>query len=75
MSEPDPYWYAREHDGSGWSVRGPDGFEIKVLAGMDKNVAYVIAKLLSGKYDDADALLHDFAAMMRRLNETRSLDH
>lgn len=56
----DPYWYAREHDGSGWSVRGPDGFVIKKPDGpLDKNVAYIIAKMLSGKFADALDLLRD----------------
>lgn len=57
----DPYWYAREHDGSGWSVRGPDGFALKMPPDrpLDKNIAFVIAKLLSGKITDADMLLHD----------------
>ena len=56
----DPYWYAREHDGSGWSVRGPNGFcIIKIDGPMDKNVAYIIAKLLSDKPADALSLLRD----------------
>lgn len=56
----DPYWYAREHDGSGWSVRGPGDFCIKKADGpMDKNVAYIIAKLLSDQPADALALLRD----------------
>jgi hypothetical protein len=55
----DPYYYCREYDGSGWSVRGPDGFVLKMRATnpMDKNIAYCIAKLLSGKLTDADDLL------------------
>jgi hypothetical protein len=32
---------------------------------MDKNVAYIIAKLLSGKYAEADEMLRDFAKMMK----------
>ena len=55
--ELDPYYYCREHDGSGWSVRGPDGFCIKRADGLDKNDAYVIAKILSGKPQDALELL------------------
>lgn len=58
--QPDAYWYAREHDGSGWSVQGPDGFCIKKTDGpLDKNVAYIIAKLLSDKPADALSLLRD----------------
>jgi len=61
MSEKlDPYYYAREHDGSGWSVRGPNGFVIKLIEGaLDKNIAYIIAKLLSGELTDALAMLRD----------------
>ena len=58
--ELDPYYYCREHDGSGWSVRGPNGFCIKKADGpLDKNVAYIIAKLLSDQPADALALLRD----------------
>jgi hypothetical protein len=61
MSEKlDPYYYAREHDGSGWSVRGPNGFVIKLTEGaLDKSIAYIIAKLLSGELADALAMLRD----------------
>ncbi len=61
MSEElDPYWYAREHDGSGWSVRGPNGFCIKLTErALDKNVSYIIAKLLSDKPADALSMLRD----------------
>jgi hypothetical protein len=54
----DPYYYCREQDGSGWSVRGPNGFCVKKVQGaMDKNVAYIIAKLLSDQPADALSLL------------------
>ena len=54
----DPYYYARDHDrGPGaWCVRGPKGFRIEV---EDKNVAYIIAKLLSGDLAAAKRLLND----------------
>lgn len=56
----DLYYYAREHDGSGWSVRGPNGFCLKKADGpMDKNVAYVIAKLLSDDPGPALELLRN----------------
>jgi hypothetical protein len=59
-TESDPYYYAREHDGAGWSVRGPDGFCLKKTDGpLDKNVAFVIAKLLSDQPPAALALLRD----------------
>jgi hypothetical protein len=57
----DPYYYAREHDGSGWSVRGPNGFALKMPPDqpLDKNIAFIIAKLLSGKLGPAESLLRD----------------
>jgi hypothetical protein len=76
MAELDPYYYAREHDGSGWSVRGPEGFVFKKTDGpLDKSVAYIIAKLLSDKFNDAFAMLRDLPAPRsdegyRRIGET-----
>jgi hypothetical protein len=54
----DAYYYARDHEaGPGaWCVRGPDGFKMTV-PGLDKSAAYVIAKVLSGEYGDAAAML------------------
>jgi hypothetical protein len=71
MSEKlDPYYYAREHDGSGWSVRGPNGFCIQKVDGpMDKNVAYIIAKLLSDKPADALSLLRDINSPREEADE------
>lgn len=63
---PDPYYYSRDHDkGPGmWCVRGPDGFEMTV-PGLDKSVAYIIGKLLSGKLEEADQMLHDLVDLAR----------
>jgi hypothetical protein len=63
----DPYYYCREHDGSGWSVRGPDGFVIKTSTDkpLDKSVAYIIAKLLSGDLVSALFMLTDYAMLLR----------
>lgn len=54
----DPYYYARDHDaGPGaWCVRGPKGFEVSV---GDKNIAYIVGKLLSGKTDEAVSMAKD----------------
>lgn len=62
----DPYYYAREHDGSGWSVRGPDNFCLKLSVEhpLDKSVAYVIAKILSGDLVSALAMLADYAMLL-----------
>lgn len=73
----DPYYYCREHDGSGWSVRGPNGFCLKKTNGpLDKSVAYCIAKLLPDQFDDAPAMLRDLPVPdpdggYRRVGETR----
>ena len=71
MSEKlDPYYYAREHDGSGWSVRGPNGFCIQKVDGpMDKNVAYIVAKLLSDKPADALSLIRDINSPREEADE------
>jgi len=56
----DPYYFRREHDGSGWSVCGPGGFILKKTDGpLDKNIAYIIAKLPSNQLSDALASLRD----------------
>lgn len=54
----DDYYYARDHDlGPGaWCVRGPNGFHM-TIQNLDKGVAYVIGKMLSGKYSDAKKML------------------
>ena len=67
MTESDPYYYARDHErGPGaWCVRGPGGFQIAVA---DKNIAYIIGKLLSGKLADAKRLLDDIANLQRESN-------
>jgi hypothetical protein len=55
-SAADPYYYSR---GEGaWAVRGPNGFHLEP-PGLDKSVAYVIAKLLSGQLGEALAMLRD----------------
>jgi len=53
----DPYYYARNHEGGpgSWCVRGPLGFEMQVT-NLDKNIAYIIRKLLSEKLEVAGAL-------------------
>jgi len=64
----DPYYYARDHDaGPGaWCVCGPNGFQFTV-PGLDKCVAYVIGKVLSGKYTDAQFMLTTLTALERHL--------
>jgi hypothetical protein len=54
----DKYYYARKHsDGPGaWCVLGPNGFEMSV-PGLDKSVAYVISRVLSGEFGDAIEML------------------
>lgn len=54
----DRYYFARDHAaGPGaWCVRGPGGYFCSV---GDKNVAYAIAKLLSGKLDEAASMAVD----------------
>lgn len=61
----DAYWYAREHDGSGWSVRGPDNFCLKLSVEhpLDKSEAYIIAKILSGDLTSALVMLTDYAKL------------
>jgi hypothetical protein len=58
----DPYYYARDHDrGPGaWCIRGPNGFQIDA---PDKSVAYIIGKLLSGRYADAKSLLDSITSV------------
>jgi hypothetical protein len=69
MTDPlDPYFYAR-HDGR-WVVCGPApdrniyGEVVLDVPALDKSVAYIIAKLLSGQFRDADRMLHDRVALM-----------
>jgi hypothetical protein len=54
----DPYFYARHHDsGPGaWCVRGPNDFEMRVPK-LDKSIAYIIGKLLSGRWVEAKQML------------------
>lgn len=61
------YYYCREHDGSGWSVRGPDGFELKMPPSqpLDKSVAYIISRLLNGNYHDASLMLVGLLSLKR----------
>lgn len=58
MEELDPYYYARDHEqGPGsWCVRGPNKFEFTIPK-LDKGIAYIIGKLLSGKWEDAKSML------------------
>jgi hypothetical protein len=58
----DPYTYARHHaSGPGaWCVIGPDDFEM-VVPKLDKNVAYAIGKLLSGRVEDAKRMIDPLA--------------
>lgn len=57
----DPFCYAKARDG-GWCVRGPKNLEIAV---GDKNAAYMLGKLLSGKTEDAAKMAADFVGYMR----------
>jgi hypothetical protein len=59
----DPYYYARDHERGGWCVRGPDGFDLTVPGGLDKNDAYIIGKVLSGRYAEAADLARAMAGM------------
>lgn len=63
MSELDEYYYARDHAaGTGqWCVRGP-GLDMSV---PDKNLAYAIGKLLSGKIEDADSMAKDYVKYLK----------
>jgi len=56
--ELDPYYYARDHDrGPGaWCVRGPRQFYMAV-DNLTKGEAYIIAKILSGKHEEAAEML------------------
>lgn len=60
MPNLDPYHYARDHAaGPGaWCVYGPNGFKM-TTPNLDKSVAYIIGKLLSGQYEDAARMLND----------------
>lgn len=64
----DAYYYARDHEnGAGaWCVRGPDGFEMKVPS-IDKCQAYVIGKVLSGRYGDAIEMLRTLQELEKAL--------
>lgn len=69
----DPFFYARDHAaGPGmWCVRGPNKFEMPM---PDKNIAYMVGKLLSGKTDDAAIMARDIAnlARLREIKVSRS---
>lgn len=54
----DAYHYARDHDaGPGaWCVYGPSGFKM-TKPRLQKSEAYVIGKVLSGRYGDAIRML------------------
>jgi hypothetical protein len=69
----DAYYYARNHDaGPGqWCVRGPNGFQM-YLPDLDKNVAYIIGKLLSGNWNDARRMLDDLAGAKSSIATTLS---
>ena len=56
MDEPDSHYYAKDYATGAWCVRGDDGLYLSV-SNMDKNIAYIIGKLLSGKLEDAKSLL------------------
>ena len=64
----DDYYYARKHDdGPGaWCVRGPNGFEM-TIPGLDKSVAYVIGKVLSGQFTDAREMLQSLERILKTL--------
>ena len=53
MGAHDEFYYSRDHDGGpgAWCVRGPNGFMIRV---DDKNCAYILGKILSNRYSEAD---------------------
>lgn len=59
----DPYHYARDHDAGprAWCVRGPKGF--KVVCDQ-KDCAYMLGKLLSGKTEAAAGMAADFVKML-----------
>jgi len=61
----DPYTYARDYAaGPGcWCVVGPKGFKVVV---NEKNLAWMVGKLLSGKTEEAAAMAADFVNMLRR---------
>lgn len=52
----DPFYYAKASDG-GWCVRGPKNFECAV---GDKNLAYILGKILSCKTTEAMRMARDF---------------
>jgi hypothetical protein len=56
----DPFYYAKARDG-GWCVRGPKDFECAV---GDKNLAYILGKILSGNIPDAVKMAEDFVRYM-----------
>jgi hypothetical protein len=59
---PDAYYYARDHKaGPGcWCVRGPNNFEVAV---NEKNIAYMVGKLLSGKTQEAEEMARSFLGL------------
>ncbi len=67
--EMDPYYYARDHDrGPGaWCVYGPNGW--KTIVG-GQNTAYLLAKVLSGKIEEAESM----AKYIRKYVEYRRSD-
>lgn len=60
----DPFTYARDHDaGPGcWCVLGPKGFKVVV---NEKNIAFMVGKLLSGKTEEAAEMAKDFLGYLR----------
>lgn len=58
----DDYYYARDHEnGPGaWCVRGPHGYHVSV---GDKNCAYILGKMLSGRLHEAASMACDVARL------------
>ena len=65
VSSMDTFIYARDHDaGPGsWCVVGPNGFKVVC---NEKNCAYILGKMLSGRFLEAERMARDFTAMITR---------
>lgn len=59
----DTFYYARDHvRGAGaWCVRGPGGFQVEV---GDKMAALILAKLMSGKTEEAASAARDYVKLV-----------
>jgi hypothetical protein len=64
-----PYYYARDdHNGRrAWFVRGPDHFEM-TIPDLDKNIACIIAKLLSGEWRTAKEHLDSIVDLKEKID-------